>query len=143
MLEDGVYVVHDDTEIKKTYFNRMSKELQNYYFKEFTQIKKVVYALNKPQFFENKLNLCPSMKFSYSPNYKPDVKTKNGLDFLLTYYLEVLCSSNKESYNFLLKGVWRLEDRFGILMAYTFYPEPIHDSPIGSHFMCSPFFSMI
>ena len=51
MLEDGVYVVHDDTEIKKTYFNRMSKELQNYYFKEFTQIKKVVYALNKPQFF--------------------------------------------------------------------------------------------
>ena len=105
MLEDGVYVVHDDTEIKKTYFNRMSKELQNYYFKEFTQIKKVVYALNKPQFFENKLNLCPSMKFSYSPNYKPDVKTKNGLDFLLTYYLEVLCSSNKESYNFLLKWI--------------------------------------
>jgi len=105
MLEDGKYIIKDDTEIKKTYFNRMSKELQKYYFTEFTQIKKVVYELKKPQFFDDKINLCPSMKYVYKPDYKPDTKTKNGLDFLLNYYFEVLCSSNKECYDFLLKWI--------------------------------------
>ena len=68
MLEDGKYIIKDDTEIKKTYFNRMSKELQKYYFTEFTQIKKVVYELKKPQFFDDKINLCPSIKYVYKPD---------------------------------------------------------------------------
>ena len=105
MLKDGKYVIKDDTEIKKTYFNRMSKELQKYYFTEFTQIKTVVYELKKPRFYDDKINLCPSMKHTYNADYKPDAKTKQSLDFLLNYYLEVVCSSNKDCYEFLLKWI--------------------------------------
>ena len=45
------------------------------------------------------------MKYVYKADYKPDTKTKNGLDFLLNYYFEVLCSSNKECSDFLLKWI--------------------------------------
>ena len=30
MFQDGKYIIKEDPEIKKSYFNRMSKELNNY-----------------------------------------------------------------------------------------------------------------
>lgn len=103
-LEDNKYIVQEASIIKATYFNRISKDLNKYYFNEYTGIKKITYALNKPVFFDNYLNLCPKMKWDYNPNYKPDSKTQKALDFFINdYLLEVLCSSNQESLTFLNK----------------------------------------
>ena len=52
-LINNKYELIDDKIVKSTYFNRMSKELNTYYFKELTDIKTVVYKLNKPVFYEN------------------------------------------------------------------------------------------
>ena len=103
MFQDGKYTIKEDPEIKKSYFNRMSKELNNYYFKEYDEIKTIVHCLNKPTFFDDKINLCPQMKFKYNPDYKPSSDTKKKLDFFLQYMNEVLCSSRKDCYDFLLK----------------------------------------
>jgi hypothetical protein len=102
-LIDGVYQVKDDTEIKRAYFNRMSKELCNYYFKDFCDVKTVAYEINKPTFFDDKINLCPTMKYDYNPSYTPSKNTQEKLDFFMNYIFEVLCSKKQEGYDFVLK----------------------------------------
>jgi len=105
MLIDGIYTIKDDQEIKRSYFNRMQKELCNYYFKEFSEVKTVVYEVNKETFFDDKINLCPAMKFKYNPEYIPNENVKNNLDFLLNYIKEILCSDRVDCYEFLLKWI--------------------------------------
>ena len=105
MLIDGVYQIKDDQEIKRSYFNRMQKELCNYYFKEFTEVKTISYEVNKETFYEDKINLCPPMKYKYNAEYKPTKETKEKLDFLLNYLKEILCSNKEDCYLFLLKWI--------------------------------------
>lgn len=105
MLMDGLWTIRDDQEIKRSYFNRMQKELANYYFKDFTEVKTITYEFNKPTFFEDKINLCPAMKYEYNEEYEPTEKTQKRLDFFLNYMKEILCSNNEECYNFLLLWV--------------------------------------
>ena len=40
-FQDGKYKILKSSVIKKVYFNRLSKELNNYYFKEFDDIKNI------------------------------------------------------------------------------------------------------
>lgn len=105
MLIDGIYHIKDDQEIKRSYFNRMQKELYNFYFKEFTEVKTVAYEINKPTFFDDKINLCPQMLYKYDENYKPSKETKEKLNFLLSYMKEILCSNKQDCYDFLLKWI--------------------------------------
>ncbi len=105
MLIDGIYQIKDDQEIKRSYFNRMQKELSNYYFKEFTEVKTIAYEVNKPTFYDDKINLCPQMKYTFNVEYKPTKETKTKLNFLLDYMKEILCSSKEDSYNFLLQWI--------------------------------------
>ena len=37
-FKDGKYTIYDDSIIKKTYFKRMTKELNKYYFEEKTDL---------------------------------------------------------------------------------------------------------
>ena len=105
MLIDGIYHIKDDQEIKRSYFNRMQKELYNFYFKEFTEVKTVAYEINKPTFFDDKINLCPQMLYKYDDNYRPSKETKEKLNFLLSYMKEILCSNKQDCYDFLLKWI--------------------------------------
>lgn len=105
MLIDGIYHIKDDQEIKRSYFNRMQKELYNFYFKEFTEVKTVAYEINKPTFFDDKINLCPQMLYKYDDNYKPNKATQEKLNFLLSYMKEILCSNKQDCYDFLLKWI--------------------------------------
>ena len=105
MLIDGVYQIKDETEIKRSYFNRMPRELYNFYFREFSEVKSIVYDVCKPTFYEDKLNLCPTMMYTYDQYYKPSTDASNKLSFILSYMKEVLCSDKEESYNFLLKWI--------------------------------------
>lgn len=105
MLIDGIYTIKDDQEIKRSYFNRMQKELYNYYFKEFTEVKTVTYEVNKETFYDDKINLCPHMLYKFNNEYEPSKGTKKKLNFVLNYIYEVLCSSKQDSYDFLLKWI--------------------------------------
>ena len=105
MLIDGVYVIKDDTEIKRAYFNRIQKELYNYYFKDFTEVKNIVYELNKPTFFDDKINLCPKPKYTYDSNYQASFDTAEKLNFLLNYIKEILCSNKQDCFDFLMKWI--------------------------------------
>ena len=65
MRANNKFEILEDTIVNKTFFKRMPKELQDYYFKEITDIKTVVYKLNKPEIYEDYLNLCPKLMHSY------------------------------------------------------------------------------
>ena len=58
MRVNNKFDILEDTVVNKTFFKRMPKELQDYYFKEITDIKTVFYKLNKPEIYEDYLNLC-------------------------------------------------------------------------------------
>ena len=103
MLIDGKYFIKEDSELKRSYFNRMSKELCNYYFKDFTEVKSITYEMNKPVFFDDKINLCPQMKWKYNKLYVPSEEAREGRDFFLNFISEILCSKKVEVYQFLLK----------------------------------------
>jgi hypothetical protein len=102
MLVDGQYIIKDDQEIKRSYFNRMSKELSNYYFKDYCEVKGVVYEFGKPLFYEDKINLCPDIKHTYEDNYIITEDIKQKRDLFLSYIFEVLCSSKEDSYQYIL-----------------------------------------
>ncbi len=100
---NGKYEILEDTVVKKTYFKRMSSELNKYYFTEKTDLKTIAYNINKPCIYDNYLNLCPRIKQIVKPlaEFSKDAHTK--LNIILAYMKEVLCSSNNEAYLFLLK----------------------------------------
>ena len=89
VLINGKYEIEKDEIIKKTYFNRVSAELHKYYFKEFTKLKTPVFKLNKPIFYDDKINLCPQLP---SPKKYEDIslEIKNNLTIFTDYILEVL-----------------------------------------------------
>ena len=104
MLQNGVFELIADEVIKKVYFNRFDKKLSEYYFKEFSEIKTIVYELNKPQFYENNINLCPPL-----PTYKPykdfDESIKTKVNIFLDFIYEVLCNKNIEIQTHLNKWI--------------------------------------
>jgi hypothetical protein len=97
------YEIMDDTVVKKTYFKRMTKELQRYYFEEKTDLRTLSYDVNKPTLYENYLNQCPTIKQTYKKynEFSNDIKQK--VDIILNHILEVYCSNRKDSYDFILK----------------------------------------
>ena len=107
-MKDGKYIIYDDSVIKKTYFKRMPKELNKYYFEEKTDLKTIIYDINKPEKFDNFLNLCPKMKHSYTKYEEFDESIKSKVKILLKHIEEVYCSNNNDSYNFTLKWLSNL-----------------------------------
>ncbi len=103
LYDNGIFTVRDDKELKQSYFSRMPRELQNYYFKDYLDVRQIAYDINKPVYFDDYINLCPRMKFSYDPNYQPSDRAQVSLDYVLDYINQVLCSSKIDCYTFLLK----------------------------------------
>ena len=102
-LANNKYNLIDDKIVKSTYFNRLSKEINQYYFKEFSDIKTIVYKLNKPTFYENNINLCPNLKHVYKPYKLFDDATKQNVDKFLNFIKDIICSNNNESFEFVIK----------------------------------------
>ena len=104
---NGKFQIYDSKVIKSTYFNRMSKELNEFYFKHYTSIKTITYKLNEPLFIGNdELNLCPSIKAKKTKAYNEyDDKTKEGVNSMLHFIKEVLASDNQESYDYLIQWI--------------------------------------
>lgn len=91
--------------IKDTYFNRMSKEIKDWYFKTYNNIRSITYELNKPLLFDDKLNLCPKMKQSHTPYSDFSDNIKELVNVMLTYMFEILCKKNDDAFNFLKKWI--------------------------------------
>ena len=103
ILKNGVYKIVDTAVLKSTYFNRMSKQWNKYYFTEKTDIRTIIYDLNKPILSATELNLCPRKKHLYKPykDFTDDIKRKVGI--MLFHLKDVLCDSQEDIYQFLLK----------------------------------------
>jgi hypothetical protein len=104
MYVNGKYEQFETKVIKSTYFNRMSKELNDFYFHEYTDIKSITYQFGKDVIIGNQLNMCPKMKVQYKHKFDEyDETTKTGVNVMLNFIKEVLADNNEESYNYLLK----------------------------------------
>ena len=103
LIDNDTYEIFSQTDIKNTYFNRMPKELTTFYFKEYNELRSIVYELNKPLMYENKINLCPRMKHEYKEFSTFSEKIQKRVNIILSYIKEILCSKNDESYKYILK----------------------------------------
>lgn len=88
-------------EAVQVYFKRMSKELNDFYFKQYTKICCITYKLNQPLFLGNNLiNLCPSIKSKndiYIEQYD-----RTSLDVFLNFVKEVLANNDKKMFDYLM-----------------------------------------
>jgi len=105
MLVDGKYVLKETQEIKSTYFNRIDKKYENFYFKEYLDIKTITYKLNKPTFFEDYINLCPKMKHEYKSYETFSDGIKEKVDIVLSFIKNIWCSDNMDLYKFCIKWI--------------------------------------
>ena len=103
ILRNGTYQVIDKQVLKDTYFNRFPKDLQNYYFREKTDLLDLIYDINKPVLTETTLNLCPRLKHAYQPYESFSDSAKQGVQLMLDHLKYVLCDSNNDTYTFFLK----------------------------------------
>jgi len=100
---NGSYQLLDKGVVRSTYFDRMEKEIEMWYFKKFKILRTIEYKLNKPLFYEDKLNLCPPLKHQAKPFAEFNEETKKRVKIMLDYIFEVLSSGSKEIHEFLLK----------------------------------------
>jgi dihydroxyacetone kinase-like predicted kinase len=103
LLENDTYEVYSQTDIKNTYFKRMPKELSTFYFEEYKELRSIVYELNKPVIFEDKLNLCPRIKHEYQEFSKFSEKVQKKVNIILSYIKDIICSKNEDSNQYVLK----------------------------------------
>jgi len=110
---NGKYTIYDQATIKKTYFDRMPVikdedgdekfNISKWYFTKYTNIRTISYELNKPIFYDDKINLCPNMLHKYKPFKDFDDAIKAKVSIMQNYILEVLASGNQDQYDYIVK----------------------------------------
>ena len=105
--EDGkpFYEIKEDKVIKSVYFNRLPKVIQDFYFREYDQIKTLTCELNKPFIFGKYINTCPAYMHevkTYS-DYSDAVKGK--VELMLSFLKEIWASNNDKQYQFIIKWI--------------------------------------
>jgi len=105
--EDGkpFYEIKEDKVIKSVYFNRLPRVIQDFYFREYDQIKTLTCELNKPFIFGKYINTCPAYMHevkTYS-DYSDAVKGK--VELMLNFLKEIWASNNDKQYQFIIKWV--------------------------------------
>jgi flagellar biosynthesis GTPase FlhF len=105
MIKDNEFRMYDTKTIKGLYFNRVSKELQDYYFRQKKDIKTVIYDINKPTITKDELNLCPQVKHKYQPYKDFKSKTQKKVDIMLQNIKEVLCNNEEKIYTHIEKWI--------------------------------------
>jgi hypothetical protein len=103
--ENLKYQVIDQQTLKKVYFNRLDDFANKFYFTKYTGIKNIVCELNKPMIYDNKFNVCPAIKATYSPYESFDEEIKKKVNLFLGYIKEVLSSNNEASYDYILNWI--------------------------------------
>ena len=85
----------------------MWQKLREYYTEEYRTIRTPVYEINKPVFYEHKINLCPQL-----PNHIPfkvfPKNIQNKCKIFLSYIFEVLCDKRVDVKTHLHKWIANL-----------------------------------
>ena len=102
MLRDEQHEIITDEILNKVYLRRCGRKIKEFYTEEYKEIKSPVYNLNKPVFYDDKINLCPRLPIS-KPFKNFDESIKNKVNLYLEYMKEVLASGNEEVYQYILK----------------------------------------
>ena len=98
-FNDGKFELIDHNTVKRTYFDRMPKFLSDYYFKQNIDIRTVEYEFGKPELHDDKLNLCPKMKHTIQSYKTFSSDSRDKVDIMLHYIMEVLCSNNQSHFD--------------------------------------------
>jgi len=103
--QDGkvVYEIKEDQAVKKVYFNRLPKDVNDFYFKKYDKIKTLTCELNKPMLFDNYFNTCPSFLHQVKPYESFSSAIKSKVNQMLDYLKIVWASRNQDQYEFILK----------------------------------------
>ena len=91
--------------VKDTFFNRMHKSISEWYFTKYYQIFNVVCDINKPVIDGSTLNLISGFPHKPKAMTEYSSETKQRMQLLLDYILEVLANCNQSEYTYLLKWV--------------------------------------
>ena len=86
---EGKFTIMKQEAVKQTYFNRMSVEINKWYFTTYTDVRFITYQLNKELMFDDKLNLCPPWmheKQKYD-DFSTEIKAK--VDIMMNYIFEI------------------------------------------------------
>ena len=98
-----VYDIKEEKIIKQVYFNRLQKVLQDFYFKEYDQIKTLTCELNKPFVNGKFINTCPAFMHDIKPFDSFSTEIKNKVQIMLNYLKEIWANGNENQYQFIIK----------------------------------------
>ena len=101
-FEDGEYKIVESLVINRVYLCRIPKDLKIWFSTVNDKIYKVVYQLNKPVFFDNKINLCHPLPIP-KPYKDFSDETKGNVNLFISYLKEILCDSRDDILTHLLK----------------------------------------
>ncbi len=104
MLKESEYHMITDETLNKVYLKRCGKKLKDYYCEDYTDIKTPVYKLNKPLFYDDKINLCPKLPIA-KPYKQFSQDIKNKVNIFLDYIKEIVASNNEDMYDYILKWI--------------------------------------
>lgn len=94
--------------VKDVYFNRLPKEINEWYFKKYYNLYEAISDIHKPLIQNNgrvrQINLCSGVKWKQTKKYVDfPVEVKKKVDIFLTYMKEVVSGNDDKTYQYLLK----------------------------------------
>ena len=85
-----------------TYLDRLHKDTKHYYNCDNQNVRNVVYKFNKPEFYDDKINLCGQIKSKIKPYQSFSAKTKSDVEIMLNHIKVVIADNNEKNYNYVL-----------------------------------------
>ena len=97
------YEITEDKTIKQVYFNRLPKDINNWYFRTYDKLKTITCELNKPVLFDNYFNTCPSFLHQVKPYDSYPAEMKSKVQIMLDYVKTIWASGNQDQYTFIIQ----------------------------------------
>ena len=105
-LENNKFIFYDDKNVKSIFFKRMPIDVNKWYFENNLTLYNTISHINKPRIEGTNINMCEGLLHKNYKKYSEYSKeVKEGVDLLLSYIKEVICSFQDTSYEYLLKWI--------------------------------------
>jgi len=101
LTRDG-FMIYDITTIKQVLFNKLSKKLSKWYFEDNENVYTLIMDPKKPLITKHAINTFEGFKHT-DRETKPTDKDINGVNMMLEFINDVICSGNKDLFNYVLK----------------------------------------
>jgi len=103
MRKGNEFICYDDVAVKKIYFNKLHKEISEWYFKHYRALFKLTCNPLKPKIEGKFINTFGGFLHQVKPyeSYSTEIKAK--VKMMNDFVFEVLCSSNEKVFNYTMK----------------------------------------